>query len=676
MDLSLNSVSRQVGRAFGPIQRPFVKERREIMNMNKLATAFAAMACIMVSASVFPKAPVISGVPDIIIGDREDNVLTVDNNWFRYANAINILDYVTDVDSLQSDLLFTFVEETTAKDLGIRIDAPGATGATVSQLDAVDSATVVADWTGHEITNYADPAHRDYLLTFVDLIRSADPYGSVPYSNPVTNGGAPITSATLADLGWHNTEGSGALQDASRTVWIYVADDPLASGPDRVDNDAITVISRNYGFDSLSGGVTTAFESGFANGAGTTGNASSWSSLTVSGMTACTITSGSGTSGGNGYLSLASGTATTNGFTRWQSQNNVAPPGHPELTPYVGAVPYVTPGPGESLIYCARFTMSQNQADRGVAPAIRFGANQVTSSMIDMVTMKPVSGAGNTPYNPQVPAQNLNHTYKSVWAANEGSPDFAKLDWTTLGGVDMRGYNLYFDILDQFSDQGGAWTIWNVDVVTTARPADVAAAVTETDFRSSNGWTTLASGPSSITATWDGTGKMTFNDTGNPHAGTGFPYLMWGKAINRTAVKWDSNQLLRFKTAMSCPAAADRQSFHWFRLRQSLTYYNVGHEWAILGDGARVAPTIGGYPMIPPATPGTPFVYESYLSSQVDDANFDWAPIRAVTGADTYNLYVEGLALPQGSEVGTFPGASPTHYTVQSVAVEALADPF
>lgn len=650
------------------------------MNMNKLATAFAATACILVSASVFAKAPVISGVPDIVIGDREDNVLTVDNNWFRYANAINILDYVTDVDSLQSDLLFTFVEETTAKDLGIRIDAPGATGATVSQLDAVDSATVVGDWTGHEITNYGDPAHRDYLLTFVDLIRSADPYGSVPYGAPVTNGGAPISSATLADLGWHNTEGSGALQDASRTVWIYVADDPLADGPDRVDNDAITVISRNYGFDSLNGGVTTAFESGFANGAGTTGNASSWSTLVVGGLTACTAASGSGTGGGNGYLSLASGTPTTDGFGRWQLLNNTV--GGP-LKDYVGAVPYVAPGPGESLIYCARFTLSQNQAARGAAPAIRFGANQVTSSFVDMVTMKAVSGGGvdNPQVNPQVPAQNLNHIYKSVWSANEGSPDFAKLDWTTLGGVDMRGYNLYFDILDQFADQGGAWTIWNVDVVTTPRPADVAAAVTETDFRSSNGWTTLQSAPSSITATWDGTGKMTFNDTGTPHGSTGFPYLMWAKALSNTAVKWDSNQLLRFKTAMSCPAAADRQSFHWFRLRQSLTYFNVGHEWSLYGDGGRVAPTIGGYPMIPPATPGTPFVYESYLSSQVDDANFDWAPIRAITGADTYNLYVEGLALPQNTEVSVgsppvYAGAVATHYTVQSVAVEALADPF
>lgn len=651
------------------------------MNMKKLATAFAAMACIMGSVSVFAKAPVISGIPDIVIGDREDNVLTVDNNWFRYANAINILNYVTDVDSTADLLMFTFVEETTAKALGIRIDAPGATGATVSQLDAGDSATVVADWTGHEITNYADPAHRDYLLTFVDLIRSPEPYGSVPYSNPVTNGGAPISSATLADLGWPNTEGSGALQDASRTVWIYVADDDLASGPDRVDNDAITVISRNYGFDSVSGGVTSTFETGFANGAGTTGDAASWASSTAgASYTACT------TSAGTGYLTLASGTATTNGYTRWALQNNVAPAAGAIYTGYVGAIPWIEPGPGESLVYCARFTMSQNQAAQGTAPSIRLGAFQVNFLHADMVTANPIFG-GAPAVNPQTGVQNLLHTYKSVWSPNYGAANDTTMllyDPPPAGGplVDMRTYNLYFDILDQNANQGGAWTLWNVDVVTIPRPADVTPALSVVDFRSSNGWTTTTN-LTTITAVPSATG-IAFTDNGTPRAATTLPSYLLAKTIDRTLVKWDSNQLVRFKTAMSVPASGDRAGFHWARLTQNTGYFNVGHEWGIYGDDQRISGAVGGYPFVPPATPSTPFVYESYLSSQVADADFDWAPIRAIqvpTSADSYTMALGAIALAPSNATGTGAGSSgsselATHFTVHSVAVEALADPF
>jgi hypothetical protein len=638
------------------------------MNMKKLATAFAAIACIMGSASVFAKAPVISGVPDLVIGDRDDS-LTVDSNWFRYANAINILDYVTDIDSPDSDLLFTFVEQTTAKDLGIRVESANAT---VLQLDAVDSATVVADWTGHEITNYGGT--RDYLLTFVDLIRSPEPYGNggAAYPDPAKVGGGTAAETEQVDLGWHNTEGSGSLQDASRMVWIYVADDPLADGANRVDNDAISVISRNYGYDDATGGNSALFSDGFANGAGTSGAAAIWVSSTFTGMTACTLGSGSGTTGANGYISLASATATTNGFSRWLLQNNVAPAGGAAYTPYVGAIPYVTPGPGESLIYCARFTMSQSQTDQGSAPQIRFGAAHVTYLTEDLYSLLPAAGSA-AQYNVQTPALGSTATYKSVWSANEGSPDFAKLDHSaTIAGLDMRGYNLFFDVFDVGAAQGGTWTLSNVDVVTTPRPADTTAAVTETDFRSSNGWTLDASAFTTITAAWDGTGKMTITDTGTPRAAGTFPYRLWSKAISRAAVAWDSNQLLRFKMSVQVPNVSDRAGFHWLRLRQKTRFYNVNHETSIQGgDGNIVIQTIGGYPFVPTTTA---YVYESYMSSQVSDANFDWAPIRAVNG-DEYTMFLDtvGLAPRPGGTTGS---ELATHYTINSLSVESFADPF
>lgn len=648
------------------------------MNMKKLATALSIVASIMASSSVFARAPIISGVPDIVIGDREDS-LTIDNNWFRYANAFNILDYVTDVDSPQSDLLFTFVEQTTSKDLGIRIDEAGATAATVSQLDAVDSPTVVSDWTGHEITNYgASP--RDYLLTFVDLIRSPEPYGSVPYPDPAKVGGGTAGPTELVDLGFHNTEGSGALQDASRTIWLYVADDPLAEGASRVDSDAITVISRNYGFDSLSGGVSSLFRETFDNGAGTTGDPNMWTAGTYAGMTACTISQGSGTTGGNGYISLACATAVTNGFTRWALVNNVAPGGDPTFTAYVGAIPYVTPGPGENLIYCARFTMSQNNADRGAAPKIRVGTYQANYLAQNIVTIKAIQGGGAT-VNPQIPAQNENIVYKVVWSAMEGAPDFSTLNYpgrstpTVIPPLDMRTYNAFFDLWDQYNDQGGAWTLWNLDVVTAPRPANVTPAINDADF-DAGGWTLDTSSGTQLTISHNtGTGAMTFNDAGCGNRTTpAFYYRLWTKLLDRTLVRWDSNDLLRFSLSMSVPAVGDRAGFHWFRLRENTLAFNVSNESAIMGDDGRISPVIGGYPYVPNTTP---YTYETYLSSQVADASFDWTAIRnAVVGAgrgDSFQMYFDGIALPLSGSTGA---ELATHYTIHSLAIEVLDDTF
>jgi len=329
------------------------------------------------------------------------------------------------------------------------------------------------------------------------------------------------------------------------------------------------------------------------------------------------------------------------------------------------------------LVYCARFTMSQNGVDQGAAPQIRLGAFEVSFLQSDMLVLKAAQGAGAAG-NPQIGAQNALHTYKSVWSPNVGTGnDTDKLvyDPAPAGGpvVDMRTYNLFFDILDTFDTQGGTWTLWNVDVVTTPRPADVTAAVTETNFLATNGWSGGAVG-TTITAVPSATG-ISYTDTGTPRppAVTTFASHTWAKAINRTLVKWDSNQLLRFKTAMSVPNTVDRTGFHWFRLNQATGYFSIGHEWGILGDDGRISGTIGGYPYVPPATPSTPFVYESYLSSQVDDANFNWTTIRGIATADTYTMTLGALALPFS---GTNGAQLATHFTVHSVAVEALSDPF
>lgn len=639
------------------------------MSMKKLAVALSLFA--VAGSFAHAKAPIISGVPDIVIGDNEDS-LTIDNNWFRYVDAFNVLDYVTDVDSPKSDLLFAFFEENTSNDIGIRIDAAGATARTITQIDPADKARPV-NWGDKEITNLkAGQTVRDYLLTFVDLVRSPEPYGGLPfpsqhYPDPAKIGGGTAGATEVADLPFHN--GTGGLTLPNRTIWLYAADDPLAgsAAPEltRVTGDAMTIISRNFAFDALASGVSsvTGMQFNFANGAGTAGNPVSWTYSVIGGFAACTSGAAAGTGGLNGWISMAAPVSYTgtNGFGRWVTKKNGG-------TTFAGSIPYVTPAPGQSLIYCARYTMGQNQTPSGTAPQIRMGAYQCLFLSNVMVVVKPVQGLGAIG-NPQVPDAGQLQTYKVVWSPMDTSPDFARLNWTE----DLRTYNAFFDIFDQFNDQGGTWTLYNMDVVTAPRPADVTAALTYTNFDAAAGWATEAGTPigTAVTAAHTAGGPITFNDAG---VATNAPLAayMWRRALDKNFVHWTDSQLLRVKLGLSCPTTTARANFHWFRMRTSTLGYNVGTEWSIMGDDGLYAATIGGNPYIPPATPGAPGIYEVYMGSQTMGPAVDgWTTIRNAQ----YDVINMGLdAITNQLDVAGTKHALPTTVTVHSVGIEVLAD--
>lgn len=76
----------------------------------RLAMSLAAGAIFAASTSgAFAVAPMLQSMPDVYIGDQEDNIGT-DNNLFVFTNAFQFDNYVNDLDTTVSDLIWSFDE--------------------------------------------------------------------------------------------------------------------------------------------------------------------------------------------------------------------------------------------------------------------------------------------------------------------------------------------------------------------------------------------------------------------------------------------------------------------------------------------------------------------------------------------------------------------------------------
>lgn len=75
-----------------------------------LITTLIAVAISLTGATAsFASAPVIGGIPDVYIGDNENNVGS-DNNFFVFTNAFKFDDYASDADTTVSSLVWSFDE--------------------------------------------------------------------------------------------------------------------------------------------------------------------------------------------------------------------------------------------------------------------------------------------------------------------------------------------------------------------------------------------------------------------------------------------------------------------------------------------------------------------------------------------------------------------------------------
>jgi len=81
-----------------------------LMKKGLLTTLLAAMASVSGIQSVYASAPVINPLPNVTIGDAENNGVT-DNNYFVYTNAFKFDSYAYDTDGTPpAQLLWSFIE--------------------------------------------------------------------------------------------------------------------------------------------------------------------------------------------------------------------------------------------------------------------------------------------------------------------------------------------------------------------------------------------------------------------------------------------------------------------------------------------------------------------------------------------------------------------------------------
>lgn len=538
------------------------------------------------------EAPIILDIPDVIIGDGEDNVgLTIDQNLFRYENAFNFLDFQSDPDSSSSALRLAYIEwdangvVSPSNDVSVNGKGP------ILLANANDPAA----WGTNELSG----GGTNFFMSFRNLIWSPVA-GTAPFPDPTDAAGTPIGTDTTALLPWRNDATSGgALTDqaeADRYRWISVY---LADGSDSLANissNTMKVWTVNNGMDSLSGGAqfTTLFTDDLTGW--------TWGQEGITSVGAATSASGTSPK----FIELqAGGTAGSSlgnaYWARWQQTNQ-------GLTAPIEFVP-------GDVIYAARMKLNPTTATsslKGLLPRIRFG---VQNSVQGLLVMNSVVGAthsalgGSNPpddLNPQLPALGTERVYDTYWDNYDDSPNYDDYNVTSQS-LDFRRWQYFFDMVDADADgsNGGTWRMTDLVIGTMPRPRDMApvagssTAFVLTDVTSTGGFAANGT-PAGGTITENTDGSVTLAAA----AGTG-NILLWERALT---APWMSGKLLRFSPTLACPDA-ERANFRALRIRHYAALGNVTQEWSILRpfllDG-----TVTTQPGIPDADGHT---YEGYL---------------------------------------------------------------
>jgi hypothetical protein len=195
------------------------------MKKGLITTLLAVAASFSGISSSYAAAPVIGALPDIRIGDQEDNAST-DNNFFVFTNAFRLDDFVSDADTTVSQLRWSFDEG----------DDPGAAvgvGTNWYRVNNIGPIHVggnqqVAD--GTSFTAHLNPGASDIRLasayaTFRDIVFTpgSGPVGTGPISGRWAAPVDPAKSAHAAGkfVTFFVSDGSAVAQD---TILVRTVD--------------------------------------------------------------------------------------------------------------------------------------------------------------------------------------------------------------------------------------------------------------------------------------------------------------------------------------------------------------------------------------------------------------------------------------------------------------------
>jgi hypothetical protein len=543
-----------------------------------LITALGTIA-LAIAGNGFALAPIIDGVPDVIIGDAEDNVgQSVDMNFFRLNNALNLMTYVNPTDSTDpGELIFAFTEEGTGETLDV-------TGGSNPEITEVTNSTAAPSLWDKKFTNALSGS---FMLSFRNIALSPRT-GTTPFAEP-------------------------AQAEYSRNVTLFLGDEA-----DNVDTDDIVVYTKDDQNDALSGTASPNYTTIFTQSAfpGTAGSQYAWAftQFAFNSYSNCTSSTGTGTT----FLGIQSGASAAAGgafFARWWMPGTGT---YPLLTSPIAHV-------DGNIVYCAKMRLSVEGTPGGVkayAPDIRFGVentgqNLITTNLIYSQNDGTATTADQV--NPQIPGAGEARDYRFYWSPVAPETDAV----ANAGGLDWRRWRLFFDIVDANAATGtqdaGTWKVNYVEVGYVNRPADIApVAGSSTNFRitdltATNGWSldTGFSKNSSVNQNSPAAGQITFNiNAASANAST---CAIWQRL---TTAPWIAGKVLRVTARLSCPTTTHRTNFAMARVRHQGILPWVAQVFTIRREPG-FAPLAPAAPYLPQtianAPTGTP--YECYMPS-------------------------------------------------------------
>jgi hypothetical protein len=193
--------------------------------MKRLLQSLFAGAFLAAGVNAFAIAPTIADLPEVTIGDAEQNIGT-DNNFFVFTNAFAFDSYVSDPDSTVSSLIWSFDEGNPIGPNWFNINdkPPVAVGAgAIAAEEAANGVNRLNPGAGFDI-RLGQP-----FATFRDVIFSPPPT-NLPYPDP-----NPVDAASHL---------------AGKAVRFYVSDGTNVTSQDTLVN------SEDDGFDALSPSCT------------------------------------------------------------------------------------------------------------------------------------------------------------------------------------------------------------------------------------------------------------------------------------------------------------------------------------------------------------------------------------------------------------------------------------
>ncbi len=202
------------------------------------STLFAGVITLSAFAPAFAAAPVISGLPDVQVGDLEASSAT-DNNFFVFSDAFNFSDYVMDADSPDSQLTWTFAEyNTTGEGLGpnqYTINGQGPTSNGEAEIAAEELAGNPKAKLPANAINTVDSA------SFRDIILSPEA-GTAPFAAPSAAQNIAAAAGKVVRYYVADPEGNVSFTEAIITS-VDNEDDMLFA-----DTDGYTEIVRDTDF--------------------------------------------------------------------------------------------------------------------------------------------------------------------------------------------------------------------------------------------------------------------------------------------------------------------------------------------------------------------------------------------------------------------------------------------